>query len=287
LSTLFVNKLTNLDFSYLDKEKGLVGESWLLDIQLAGSLNEEGMVLDFGLVKKRVREYVDQFIDHCLLVPTRADGCVIDDHGDRLVIDFALNSGEAIHHASVTSAVALIDAEEISTDSVRENIIEALKQEIPDNVHHLDIQLYPEPGLDAFYRYSHGLRKHQGNCQRIAHGHRSDLKVFVDDEPSEQWREYWFDKWHDIYIGTRHHVISETDTDYHFEYMAEQGKFRLNLPKSRCYLIDTESTVENIAQHLADETAKLNPGKQIRVMAFEGIGKGAVATASVAEDLSS
>ena len=49
MSTLFVNKLTNIDFSYLDPKEGLVGESWLLDIQLAGSLNEEGMVLDFGL----------------------------------------------------------------------------------------------------------------------------------------------------------------------------------------------------------------------------------------------
>ena len=68
MSTLFVNKLTNIDFSFLDPYQGLVGESWLLDIQLDGSLNEEGMVLDFGLVKKAVREYVDTVIDHCLVV---------------------------------------------------------------------------------------------------------------------------------------------------------------------------------------------------------------------------
>ena len=279
MSTLFVNRLTNIDFSYLDPNDGLVGESWLLDIQLAGSLNEEGMVLDFGLVKKRVREYVDTVIDHCLVVPSQYDGCKIENQGDRLLIDFAMTSGESIHHASVPSAVCLLAADKVSIESVRQNILDALSSVIPENVKELDIQLYPQPGLDSFYRYSHGLRKHQGNCQRIAHGHRSDLKVFIDDVQNEDWRKYWFERWEDIYIGTRHHVINESDERLNFEYLAQQGKFELSLPKSACYLINNESTVENIAQHLADETAKLNPGKQVKIMAFEGIGKGAIASA--------
>ncbi len=283
MSTLFVNRLTNIDFSYLDPNDGLVGESWLLDIQLAGSLNEEGMVLDFGLVKQRVRDYVDTVIDHCLVVPRQYEGCQIDDRGDRLLIDFTLASGESIQHASVSSAVCLLDAEVVSIQTVRNNILNALASVIPENVHELDIQLYPQPGLDSYYRYSHGLRKHQGNCQRIAHGHRSDLKVFIDDVESDTWRDYWFERWQDIYIGTRHHVVSESDDSIAFEYLAQQGKFELALPKSACYLIDNESTVENIAQHLADETAKLNPGKLIKIMAFEGIGKGAIAIASVSE----
>lgn len=281
MSTLFVNQLTNIDFSFLDPDHGVVGESWLLDIQLAGTLNEEGMVLDFGLVKKAVKNYVDQFIDHCLVIPRDYEGCEVEDLGDRLIIDFTLVSGETIHHESVSSAVALIDAEAITEESVRENILQALREVIPDNVHHLDLQLYPQPDLPSYYRYSHGLRKHQGNCQRIAHGHRSDLKVFINGKPDDQTRRYWLDKWRDIYIGTRHHVINETDTHLEFEYTAEQGIFRLNMPKERCYLIDVESTVENIAQHLADETAKMNPGQQVRIMAFEGIGKGAIATASI------
>lgn len=281
MSTLFVNKLTNLDFSYLDPTLGVVGESWLLDIQLAGDLNDEGMVLDFGLVKKQVRDYVDQYIDHCLLVPKLFQGCAIKDQGDRLFIDFTLESGEVIHHDSISSAVALIEAETIDSDSVRHNILAYLKGQVPDNVHSLDVQLYPEPSLEKYYRYSHGLRKHAGNCQRIAHGHRSDLKVYVDDKPSDEWQEYWLNKWKDIYIGTKTHLKEQTGTQFKFEYEAPQGLFRLHLPKESCYLMATETTVENIAQHLANETAKKVPGKSVRVIAFEGIGKGAIASARI------
>jgi hypothetical protein len=44
-------------------------------------------------------------------------------------------------------------------------------------------------------------------------------------------------------------------------------------------MIDTESTVELIAHHLAQTLAKSLPGRQIEVRAFEGIGKGSIATA--------
>ena len=281
MSTLFVNKLTNIDFSFLDPYQGLVGESWLLDIQLDGSLNEEGMVLDFGLVKKAVREYVDTVIDHCLVVPANYEGCKTSEVDGRLEIEFTLADGQLIEHSSVPTAVCLLEAEVVSIETVRVNILNALSEVIPENVRELDLQLYPQPGLEQFYRYSHGLRKHQGNCQRIAHGHRSDLKVFIDDVEDPNWRNYWFECWEDIYIGTRHHVVDESDSHLHFQYQAEQGKFELSLPKAVCYLIDNESTVENIAQHLADETAKLNPGKNVKIMAFEGIGKGAIAKATV------
>ena len=250
-----------------------------MDIQLAGQLNEQGMVLDFGIVKKQAKDYVDTYIDHCLVVPTAYDGCEVADHGDRLIIDFALQNGTSIHHASVSSAVSLVDAEIINAETMRGNILHALKKHLPENVHHIDVQLYPQPDLDNYYRYSHGLQKHDGNCQRIAHGHRSDLKILVDEKPSEKWKTYWTERWCDIYIGTSKHVLDETDKTMVFEYMAPQGKFLLHMPKDRCYLIDTESTVENIAQHLADETAKQVPGKTVKVIAYEGIAKGAIAIA--------
>ena len=48
---LFVDQLTNVDFSYLCPARGLLGETWLASIQLVGSLDEQGMVCDFGTVK--------------------------------------------------------------------------------------------------------------------------------------------------------------------------------------------------------------------------------------------
>ena len=61
--TLFVNSLTVIDFSYLCNKRGAVGESWIVDLTLHGKLNEESMVLDFGLVKKQIKGIADGTVE--------------------------------------------------------------------------------------------------------------------------------------------------------------------------------------------------------------------------------
>ena len=136
---------------------------------------------------------------------------------------------------------------------------------------------------DRFYHYSHGLKKHDGNCQRIAHGHRSGIEIFENGRRSRYWEKLWADRWEDIYIGTRSDLEGTyyvEDVPHHrFRYDAEQGHFELVIPEDHCYLVDTDSTVENLAEHIAEELAREAPGKRFRVRAFEGVGKGAIAEA--------
>ena len=71
---LFVEQLTNVDFSYLDAKRGVVGETWWASAILEGALDDQGMVCDFGIVKKTLRQWLDTELDHRLLVPAEAPG---------------------------------------------------------------------------------------------------------------------------------------------------------------------------------------------------------------------
>ena len=67
---------------------------------------------------------------------------------------------------------------------------------------------------------------------------------------------------------------------YHeYSYSGAQGNFELQIPAERCYIIESDSTIENLAQHVADVLREEQPGHSYEVRAFEGIGKGAVGRA--------
>lgn len=277
MSRLFVDQLTVIDCAYLDAVRGLVGESWIVDIELDGDLDAQSMVLDFGEVKKRLKRAIDGSVDHTLLVPARAPQLHWKTAGERLHLQFDSRHGR-YEHLSPHAAVVLLDAETVTADALVAHLQTVLRAVLPDNVRELGLSLRSEHIDGAFYHYVHGLKKHAGLCQRIAHGHRSRLEVRVDGQRDTALEAQLAQRWADIYLGTRADIVEQDAERIRFRYRAGEGEYELALPAVRCDLLDTDSTVEQIAAHLAGLVAAQRPGRAVSVRAYEGVMKGAIAT---------
>lgn len=290
---LFIHNLNNVDFSYLHPQRGLVGETWLVNVTLRGELDAQGMILDFGVFKKTLRQWFDEHIDHKLLIPSESHQLTLGLTEKAIALEWLY--GDQGHEKYILScqcpqqAITSIETADISAKSVNEWCVSKLSKLLNCSEDQLEIALEVEKIEEAYYHYSHGLKKHAGNCQRIAHGHRSRLEITIDGLRDKKLEEQWCKRFKDIYIGTREDLQSKAPENleqlnnsldqndcYQFHYASSQGEFFLSLPKTQCYLLDTESTVENIARHLCQQIASDQPDTLVKVKAFEGLGKGAI-----------
>ena len=275
--------MTVIDFSYLDATRGVVGESWIVDIELIGGLDDQGMVFDFGHVKKQIKQFIDNEIDHRLLVPTLSSGYHSNFENNILHIEFPLIAEGLISHQSPKDAVLLIDSPVIDANSIAIDLQHRIKALLPDNVTEVLINLRNEQIDGAYYHYTHGLQKHLGQCQRIAHGHRSRIEIEIDGARSAQLESYWANRLKDSYIATEDHIIDQLQLNgiahTRMAYSAQQGDFAITLPSDKVFIMPVESTVENIAKYLADTISKENK-MNITVKAYEGLDKSAFGEAT-------
>jgi 6-pyruvoyl-tetrahydropterin synthase len=284
MSRLFVRNLTVIDFAYLHPARGLLGESWRVHVELAGELDPQGMVLDFAEVKRGVKRTLDEHFDHRLLVPAQHPGLNLEQDAERVKLVFPLADGQVIRHGSPRAALTLIPAPLVDEASVMAAAHALLLPLVPENVTELTLQLEPEAIQGAYFHYAHGLKRHCGNCQRIAHGHRSRIEIYRDGVRDAALEADWARRWGDIYIATREDLKESGSRHLHFAYRSAQGAFDLEVPAARCYLVDSDSTIENLAQHVADTLAAEHPRVTIRARVFEGIDKGAIGEARYERD---
>jgi 6-pyruvoyl-tetrahydropterin synthase len=290
---LFVNDLTVIDFSYCCEQRGIVGESWIVDVLLDGSLNEMSMVLDFGVVKKQIKAIIDEAVDHKLLLPMQntAITLVESNHNQgHQCLDFASQNGN-YYLQSPQCAFAQIDSETIDIAAVNEHLTAIIKAQLPENVAGLTLTLRPEVIDGAFYHYTHGLKLHDGNCQRIAHGHRSKIQIFKNGLRDNKLETLWAKRWHDIYIASEQDRIAVQDIQLsaqaklnltpdhqYFSYHAPQGRFDIAVPTQVLDVVDCDSTVELLADFICRQLkTDLTTADKIKVVAYEGVAKGAIA----------
>ena len=275
---LFVHSITTIDSSYLDADRGLVGETWDVDCLLSGSPDSSGMLMDFALIKKVLKAEIDLAVDHCLLIPIKDPRLKMlsDTH-----IQYQLSPSELIDYQAPAHTIHPINATQIELSSLGAHLEQLLKPHVSPNIHQIQITLRTQ-SEQPYYRYSHGLQNHQGNCQRMAHGHRSKIRAYQNGLRATHIEAQIAESFKDIFIATRSHLIENSAQipaeHLTFAYQSTQGKFQLTLPQSKVYLLDGHTTVEHIATHLSQKYAALHPGQLIEIHAYEGLSKGAISS---------
>jgi 6-pyruvoyl-tetrahydropterin synthase len=258
---------------------------------MSGELNEMSMVLDFSKVKKQIKQLVDQHVDHRLLLPMKNSAIVHQASKAGYSKVDVLRGDKSLHLHCPDEAYCLIDAEAITIESVTAHVYDILRDNLPSNVTGLEITLRHENINGAFYHYTHGLKKHDGNCQRIAHGHRSPVEILVDGQRDEQREQAFAQRWEDIYLGSKEDQVSVSslnlsenansvndESHYGFRYTAPQGEFELAIAKSETEILPTDTTVELLAGYIADQVEpSLAENQSLQIVAYEGVGKGAMA----------
>lgn len=278
---LFVKNLTHVDLSYFCPVRGVLGESWQADLVLTGKLNDESMICDFSIVKKKVKQWLDANLDHTLAVPAEhpsTDLSVLED--ERVRFAFTHESGQHFECKAPSQAISQLPVTEITADNAAAWVEAQILDLLPAELEAISIRFHTEATEEAQYQYSHGLKKHDGNCQRIAHGHRSVIEIYRNAERDRALEADWATRWQDIYLGTEDDLIGIIEEQgiryHHFSYVSGQGLFELITPSTQVYMLDCDTTVESLASHVAKQLAKENVGDLIEVHAFEGIGKGAI-----------
>ncbi|AOW75491.1 6-pyruvoyl tetrahydropterin synthase [Colwellia sp. PAMC 20917] len=290
---LFVNDLTVIDFSYCCQERGIVGESWIVDVLLDGALNEMSMVLDFAVVKKQIKAIIDDAVDHKLLLPMKNECMTVTDslhQENHEYVDF-ISERASYYLQSPKCAFAKITSDTIDVASVTEHLTAIILEQLPQNVQGLKLTLRPENISGDFYHYTHGLKLHDGNCQRIAHGHRSTIHILQKGQRVAALEKAWCLRWQDIYIASDVDRVAKADIelsnfaqhnltpDHHFfSYTAPQGRFDIAVENTVLDVVDCDSTVELLADFIARQLVADNQ-REVTVVAFEGVGKGAIANA--------
>ncbi|MGM0544484.1 MAG: 6-pyruvoyl trahydropterin synthase family protein [Pseudomonadota bacterium] len=273
---LFVNQLTHIDASLWCPEAGLKGVSWQVDALLDGELGEDGMLFDFGDVKPWIKHHLDAGLDHTLLVPVKAEGVSVTECAEGLCVQ--TTSPYPMHVTGPREAFTLVPEAIIDRDAVARALSDDLTARRPKNVSRVQLTLSDEPIDGAAYGYSHGLKRHAGNCQRIAHGHRSRLHIWQHETRQLTLEQHWAEWLDSRYLVEAGDIVEQDAQWLTCRYQAAQGMFSITLPSDCCAVLATPTTVENIARWLAESIA-VQTRSVTRVHAFEGFNKGAIAEA--------
>lgn len=284
-TTLFLRDFTVLDYAFLDAEDGLQGESFYVSAELGGTLDHQGFIFDFGPAKKLLKKLVDDSFDHKLVVTSRGPGLTKSESG----WNFATPT-EKFFYSTPDAGWALIGGARVTPEAIATELAALAKRVLPANVESVRFELRSDSRFEkeANFRYTHGLRYHDGNCQRLFHGHRNPIEVWLNGARDEKWELFLATEWEGAHFTAAPTLVNRAELDLslgrrffghsglaEISYSAPQGNFSARLPAARIVLLETEPSIENIAKLGFELIRREGVAGELVVKAYEGLNKGA------------
>ncbi len=268
--TLFVENVTIIDYAYLRPDVRIAGDSLILTVELRGELDHNGFIVDFGKLKPMVKQLVDSELDHRLLLPDRDRELIVEEIGGRVIVRYGTLTYEA-----PPLAIARLDAIAITHDTISQRIQQLVAPHLSPNVSALRCHLARDARAEqqASFAYTHGLRHHDGNCQRLLHGHRGVFVVIWDGIRDPELEGTLIQRFDGAHFASARDVSGDA-----VAYRAAQGDFTALLPAGRIVSMAVEPTIENIAQFAFEELVRGQglDARRLMVRAYEGPNKGAM-----------
>ena len=301
IGSIFLNDVTKVDCAVFDPSKGVFGQSWKVDVTVAGPIGPSGFIYDFSHMKKLVRQVLKSSIDHALIMPINSQMVQfrgMEFRGSEKSESWQMRSRPTKTgceaewgYQSPTGAVFPTRSVAVNRQVLEQEIVKSLRHRLPQEIRSITVALREEDAgpTEAVVRYTHGIARHEGLCQRLFHGHRCRLQIYVGDERRPDLEHYVA---RDV-LGANVHMTTpsqilrgeiepgsrgkpgETVT---LGYVASQGTFEATLPADRVFCVAQETSSECIAQELARLVKREeNTTERVRVVCYEGVDKGAVA----------
>ena len=286
--SMYVDEIDILDCAVFDTKLGVIGSSHSVDVELSGLLDKDGFVFDFSDVKKQIKKDLKETLDHALLVPKQSQSISLDENNGYLSIRFESmeRSEKTTEYHCPKKAVYLLDATEITTKALEREAEKVFMKNMPSSVTDIRVTLREEQNDDfTFFRYTHGLPGHKGLCQRLLHGHRSSLRVFLNGERRKDIESDICTNWFNNHVHiaepsqmtTKHWNLFERGNHEEIctlKYQALEGEFALTIPAESVFLVEKATSIESISQGIAKQIKLRHPDAKVKVMVSEGINKG-------------
>jgi 6-pyruvoyltetrahydropterin/6-carboxytetrahydropterin synthase len=132
--------------------ESLHGHNYRIGVTVAGGVDPEcAFVVDFGVLKRIVRPYVQE-IDHRVLLPTRNPKLTLQEEGDRLTVNYLGETRFSFPRSNCALLPITNTTAEMLAEYFAHRVRDDLRAEGLRNLEALEVEVEESVGQSGYYR---------------------------------------------------------------------------------------------------------------------------------------